>query len=580
MFGSTIQSKQHERNPTMKRIRYDSPLPRWVWLFPLILCSTSFAAAAYLLPDPLDAQAWKATLRDSTRYIGALIQYASETRSMAAIKTAHRPTLVFFGSTVIAPFLSLTIVGLYFALRPTSERNVSKFANGAEVKRMELHGDLGPVLGVFEGKLLKGSEPRHTLAAAPTRSGKTRQAITTVLDYPGTVIVVDPKREIKQITAPHRSKIGPTHTIGFADPNSPSGWNPFATANIPTETVQIELAISRIASVLTPMNERATDKFWDETALRNMTALCMVEAYKALRTGEDGHLGNLISYIRELPETVDEDPFTLKMNQIAALAASYGAPNWVQEDLISFGQTEPKERGSHINSMLTKLQVFRTAATKRSLGINSFTVDDLRDRPCTVFIDFPREDARSFGPITAMFLDTIFTHALSNGRKENQYPILVIMDEFRDLPVIPNLISVMTAGAGAGLSAYILVQGYAQLKERYPDSYLNIINNCEWQIIFENPDAETQRVLTGTTGKTEYKSSSKQMNSMGAVTGKSQQLKEKDLMENVDWAIIPFGRHILIPRRHQIRPVYCTSAFWDKIPEIRRLVPRKNRIKT
>lgn len=564
----------------MDRIKYKTPISRIHFVIPAALLLLGFGTAAYLLPDRFNIDAWSPAFHRCTSYVFDFVAQALRLRQPALLLQINPPALLFFSGTAITPFLAGLYLVLVFSLKKTETKNVSQFANKAEIRRMGF-GDLGPVLGIANGNLLRAATPVHVLAVAPTRTGKTRQAITTVLDYPGSVVVIDPKREIRQITEPHRATLGDCFTISFGDPRSRHGWNPFAISNLPTDPVSVELYIKRLAGLLAPDNPRANDKHWDDTALRNLTALGMLEAFTAIKNGQDGHIGHLIDFINQLPSVgKDEDPFTVQMYKLAGDAIAVGAPDWVADDLRSFANIAGNERSSHLSSLLTKLQVYRGEATRKSLGTNDVSVSDLRSRPTTIFIDFPREDARSFGPITALFLEALFSHALTHGRKEDEYPILVIMDEFRDLPIVPNLISVMTQGAGAGISAYILVQGLSQVKERYPDSWQNIENNSEYIMVFENPDPDTQRMLTEKVGKTFVIKKSENLSRTGLVQGGNRQKTEQDLISRQDWGVIPFGRHILLARRHQIRPVWCTSAFWDQIPSIRRRVPRKNRIKT
>lgn len=560
---------------------YRSPAAKWKIILPLTIAAAGLAAAAYVMPDPLNPRAWHDTIRASAHYLTEVARYSYKTRTTAAIDDLHIETAIFFSGAVVAPILAFAAAVALVIATPRRTHNISKYANAGEVKRMGLDGNLGPVLGEAHGKTLRPEETRHTIGVTPTRSGKTRQAISTILEYPGTVIVLDPKKEIKNIAGPHRAGVSEIMTLSFGDPNSPNGWNPLAYSNLPDRASDIELYASRLASVIVGENANAKDPHWDQTALRNVTAAIALLAFRAVADRTDSKFADLLPLFQDLPECgPKEDAFKLKMHILAGEAAAAGAPEWVARDLVSFGETAPNERSSHMSTLLAKLQTFRFSAVEKSLGHSDFTIPDLRDRPHTIFIDYPREDARAFGNLTAMFVDAIIAHALSRGREEGQYPILIVMDEFRDLPVIPNLISSMTAGAGLGLSLYILVQSLRQLKDRYGDAHHNILNNCDHWIIFENPDKETQEMLSAIVGKTEIEKRSRNVSKWGATNNSNVQRQREDLIAPADWGVIPFGKHILLVRRHLIRPILCNSVFWDQKSAFRRLVPRKNRIKT
>ena len=58
----------------------------------------------------------------------------------------------------------------------------------------------------------------HLATFAPTGAGKgVGPVIANVLNFPGTLIVFDPKGEIHDITARHRRTIGPVHQLDLRD---------------------------------------------------------------------------------------------------------------------------------------------------------------------------------------------------------------------------------------------------------------------------------------------------------------------------------------------------------------------------
>ena len=567
----------------MTEIRYQTPFPHAVWLLSATTTLAALIAIYAILPPQNGPFGYLSALADSIRYTGDLAYYAFTVNWTIAVNAAHWQTLAIPPLAFVAQAAWIPTV-FVAAKRAGKKPNDAAWANAVEVRNMGLHGKLGPVLGVHNGKVLRPDETRHVLAVAPTRAGKTRQAISTVLDYPGTVIVIDPKDEIRKITNSHRAKIGPTYHIAFADPNTPDGWNPVALRAAPQDNAELERNAARLAAIFAPKNPGASDSHWDDTAFRNTTALLMWELCEARRTQKDGHVSNLIRHISDLPaadpDDENADPFAIKMAEMATHATNHGFPANVATDLINFANVHFRERSSHVSTLLTKFQEFRLESAHNALGKDSFQWSELRARPCTVYIDYPRADAQAFGKLVASFIDGLTAWALSRGRQEGEYPILVIMDEFRDNPYIPNFISGMTAGAGLGITFYPIVQTLGQLKERYRDAWENIRNNVEYLILFENPDPETQRLVSEIVGDYSTSSKTESKSKAGWTKGYSESERRKRLINPSEIGVIPFGQHIVLARRHQMRPILCKSAFWDQLNEFRRLVPRSARIKT
>src|SRR4029077_20833744 len=72
----------------------------------------------------------------------------------------------------------------------------------------------GLILGRFGRKLLRYDAEGHILTVAPTGSGKGVSAvIPNLLDYPGSVVVVDLKGENHAVTARRRAQLGRVLTL-------------------------------------------------------------------------------------------------------------------------------------------------------------------------------------------------------------------------------------------------------------------------------------------------------------------------------------------------------------------------------
>ena len=96
--------------------------------------------------------------------------------------------------------------------RPADSHGSAHWGDGAN-----LRGEQGLLLGRERQRLLRFSGEGHVLTVAPTRAGKGVSAvIPNLLDYPGSVLVTDPKGENYAVTATWREALG--HTVHAFDP--------------------------------------------------------------------------------------------------------------------------------------------------------------------------------------------------------------------------------------------------------------------------------------------------------------------------------------------------------------------------
>lgn len=81
----------------------------------------------------------------------------------------------------------------------------ARFATKADIKEMKLlnpKNSNGFILERIKGKRIESPVCRHSIVVAPTRSGKTAGfVIPNILNYQGSMIVIDPKGELYDMTA-------------------------------------------------------------------------------------------------------------------------------------------------------------------------------------------------------------------------------------------------------------------------------------------------------------------------------------------------------------------------------------------
>ena len=83
----------------------------------------------------------------------------------------------------------------------------ARWAKSSELRSMGVRRKKGFVLGKHGARVLRANDELHTLIVGPTRAGKGVGPLTaTALDWPGSLVVFDPKGEIYERTAGYRSQ--------------------------------------------------------------------------------------------------------------------------------------------------------------------------------------------------------------------------------------------------------------------------------------------------------------------------------------------------------------------------------------
>ena len=142
------------------------------------------------------------------------------------------------------------------------------------------------VLGYFKYKdkstALMMDECLSALCLAPPGTGKTQGVVfPTILDCDTvSMIINDPKPELKQSTSGYRSTIGPVFIMNWAGQDDPArgiyypSWNPLSPEHIPYNPEQRDLYIDSMAKVLVPDAKGANaDPHWANTGRAGLSGM-------------------------------------------------------------------------------------------------------------------------------------------------------------------------------------------------------------------------------------------------------------------------------------------------------------------
>ena len=541
-------------------------------------------ACLLLIPGGGGLSGWLAGSKQSLAYAGAWGRFMADGGSLSVMfKQAEWAPLVMAAACVVG--------GLSFAIGATvviaakgrpSLYGQARWARSADIGRMALRGQLGPILGKAFGKYLVAEKPRHTLVAASTRSGKSAGiVIPTLLSYQGSMLVTDPKGELASLTGRALRKLGPVRVIRFSDPDSPDAWNPMDAALLPEDAISLERHCERIAAAFNPFQDTAgTEAHFQKTAYRNCASLLLFLALEARRNDRECHPRQIFELLADFQlrtlgraDDTDTDGLALALARVAATAEAHGYPERISQDMTVFAETPSRERGSHLSTLLTNLQLWRSAAVQGATRACTFSWDDLRRQRQTVFIQYPASDAEAYGPLTALFFDQFFAWAVDTAPEEKEWPIQVIADEFASLPRMAMLDGFLEKGAGMGRTIMFVVQDLAGLWKRYKkDAADALLTNVDFFVIFAQNNLETQRWLTGQVGQKSIWKATKNAKMFSDKGGGSKSETGVDLVPASAWGDIPFGKHVVLVKGHKTRPVMAKTPLWFEDRRFKRMV--------
>jgi type IV secretion system protein VirD4 len=340
----------------------------------------------------------------------------------------------------------------------------------------------------------------HLLSIAPTGSGKgISSVIPTLLTYEGSTVVIDPKAEAYQITAKRRRAMG--HRVVKFDPFgivkdefSCDGFNPldlryYGDFNIEEEALSF-------ATALKGKNRGATgnDIFWDCSAINVISAA--ISVVLSLYDDDKISLSEAIRFLMK-PELVYEFALVLD-NHLQSL------PDGTVYSIKTYIETpEQNTRPSVDATVSTYLLSLKSEAILRMLEKTTFSLETfiVGSEPIDIYFIWPSDKLESHNGLLNVILASLFK-ALLLRRGKPKHRTLFLLDETAALGNFPLLETIAALGRGFGITMWLFLQDYAQLKRHYQDGASTLINNCGVHQFFGIKTYHVAKDIAAVTGLT------------------------------------------------------------------------------
>ncbi|PJB70602.1 MAG: hypothetical protein CO093_07300 [Alphaproteobacteria bacterium CG_4_9_14_3_um_filter_47_13] len=323
----------------------------------------------------------------------------------------------------------------------------------------------------------------HLLTFAATGTGKGRGTIIpNLLDYDGSVLVIDPKGENAAVTARHRSTM---HQVAVLDPWGKSGietasFNPLSWITEENEHY-IADAASLAEAIVVP--GRSGDTHWEDSARDLIKGLILYVALEA--KPDQRHL----LYLREVLSYM---PGTLKA-LFAKMGESDKADGVIRRSGNRFRDMPEKEFGSILSTAQRHTQFLDDAPEpmRKVLVETTFDIRDLkRDSKLSLYLCLPPSRLKSHNRWLRIMVNMAIS-VLEAEQKTPDKPVLFILDEAAVLGHMQKLAESVGLMRGYGMQLWTIWQDLNQLKAAYKDEWQSFISNAGAIQVFGINDNDT-----------------------------------------------------------------------------------------
>ena len=472
---------------------------------------------------------------------------------------------------------------------PVYERKSKSLLSLFSAKVPKRDGNKRPMFAVRKSvvkkiELLRDGGNTHLFAFCPTRSGKgVGMVLPTLLTWPNSVMVNDPKGEAYALTAGFRQAAG-QDVIKF-EPACTDGtgarWNPLDEIRIFTlrDVADAQMIMSMACD---PKGEGLNDYF-DKAGYEFLTAVALHVRY----IGKDGSLAGAAGFLGDPAWDSDKQMYTEMMQAChdpekkMLWKDSFGKPTSTHPMIANAAKTmlnkEDKDRSGVLSTAKSLLSLYLDPIVAKNSFCSDFLVRDLMtgEKPVSLYYVVSPADMERLVPLTRLFYALFIRRnaadmEFKDGRSVSNYtfPLLMIIDEASSLRKLPILQEALGYVAGYGIRMFMLVQDITQVEELYGDKQ-SFDSGAETRVVYAPNKIETAEKLARMTGKTtiteENASSSREM--MGIKAGSvsmSTSKTARDLLTADEFMVLHDQDMVIFVKGQP--PVYGRKAFYYENP--------------
>ena len=447
--------------------------------------------------------------------------------------TSQNVTLnkIYLLNTSLLCFLSIPL--FLYMIKKSEENNLDTHgtARWATIAEWEEAGLMSPpgqyTDGVILGRTKRGLfgllKPRyiietlktHIALIAPSRAGKGAGVIiTTLLNWLGSVFVLDMKGENYQITAGYRKKVLGQKVLKFK-PYGLEGsvsYNPLAEVRIGTPYEVKDAKI--IADILTDPGEGKKRDHWDTSASAVFEGLILHVLYVGKKEGRLGTFGDIVAFLTSTKKPLEEnilDLMTYKHLNDDECAIWDSIYDKSQLDGINRGTNpvvarmaaallnkDERERASVISTVMAKLSLFSDPIIQKNTSRADFRIKDLMDyeTPVSFYVVVEAEQMDTLAPLLRILITQMIgilapEMDFSSDAPVHLHKLLLLMDEFPAFGTIPIFETALAYLAGYNIKALIIAQALNQIKKRYGERN-SVFDNCATTVFYSPTPLDTE----------------------------------------------------------------------------------------
>ena len=331
--------------------------------------------------------------------------------------------------------------------------------------------------------------------AAKTRSFVLPNILTANTNY----VITDPKSEVLLATGGYLKEQGyDVRVLNLVNLEQSDGYNPFRYLRDEKDVLKL---VNNLIQSTTPKGSHESDPFWTkaETALlqaiilmlfqeapeyeQNFSMVMRVLEYAEVREEDEGHVSPL-DLLFESIERRKPDSVAVRQYKVFKLAAG-------------------KTAKSILVSTAVRLAPFNLPQIQALTDHDDMDLYTLGEKKVALYAVIPDND-NTFNFLVSLLYAQAFQALYYSADQIHHGPlprhVRFVLDEFAAMP-LPGFTRELATMRSRSISASVIIQNMAQIKELYKDSWEAIPGNCDTILYLGGNESSTHKYVSEMLGK-------------------------------------------------------------------------------
>ena len=331
--------------------------------------------------------------------------------------------------------------------------------------------------------------------AAKTRSFVLPNILTANTNY----VITDPKSEVLLATGGYLKEQGyDVRVLNLVNLEQSDGYNPFCYLRDEKDVLKL---VNNLIQSTTPKGSHESDPFWTkaETALlqaiilmlfqeapeyeQNFSMVMRVLEYAEVREEDEGHVSPL-DLLFESIERRKPDSVAVRQYKVFKLAAG-------------------KTAKSILVSTAVRLAPFNLPQIQALTDHDDMDLYTLGEKKVALYAVIPDND-NTFNFLVSLLYAQAFQALYYSADQIHHGPlprhVRFVLDEFAAMP-LPGFTRELATMRSRSISASVIIQNMAQIKELYKDSWEAIPGNCDTILYLGGNESSTHKYVSEMLGK-------------------------------------------------------------------------------